>query len=197
MDNLFSGENLWFTAPAVAASAFFLIRLIMLAFGGLGDGDAATDAGMDVSGDPHGAAHHGDPGLAAQFLSVQGVTTFLMGFGWTGYAALAGFGAHPGTASVLGIIGGALLTLLLGTLFRGVRRLEASGTLDLADAVGIECEVYANVPPRGQGAGQVRLVIQQRQRIVNAVSDAGALPTRSRVRVVRVNADRTVTVQTA
>jgi hypothetical protein len=198
MELLFSSEALWFTAPAIAGTAFFLIRLVMLAFGGIGDADAGgADTGFDPAGDPHGAMHHGDSGAAAQFLSVQGLTVFLMGFGWTGYAVLAGLGWNKSAATGIGLIGGVLLVLLVGSVFRGVRKLEASGTLDIRGAVGSVCEVYANVPARGQGSGQVRLVLEQRERIVNAVSAGEALPTRTRVKIVTVNDDRTVTVQPA
>jgi hypothetical protein len=194
MEKLISPEVLWFTAPAMAGTAFFLIRLVMLAFGGIGDADGGVDTGFDAAGDPHGEMHHGDSGAAAQFLSVQGVTAFMMGFGWTGYAFRAGMQWSPGASAAAGLLGGILMVLLVGSLFRGVRKLEASGTLDLAGAKGSIGEVYANVPAHGQGSGQVRLVLQQRQRIVNAISEGGALPTKTRVRIVQVNADRTVTV---
>ncbi len=198
MNTLFSHDHIWFTVPALAGTAFFLIRLVMLAFGGIGDAaDSGVDTGFDPAGDAHGAMHHGDSGLAAQFLSVQGLTAFLMGFGWSGYAAQAGLQWSAGPAAAAGVGGGVLMVALVGTLFRGARKLEASGTLDLSGAVGLVGEVYANVPARGQGSGQVRLVLQQRQRIVNAVSAGEALPTRTRVKILSVNADRTITVQSA
>lgn len=190
MDNFFAGDALWFSVPAVAGTAFFLIRLLMLSFGGIADADVGgmeADAGVEL--------HHGDSGLAAQFLSVQGITGFFMGFGWTGYAAMMGLGWGLGASFSAAIVGGALFVLLIGSLFRGVRKLEASGTLHLADAAGAEGEVYASVPERGRGSGQVRIVLRQRQRIVNAVSAGSALPTRTRVRVASVNPDRTVTVE--
>lgn len=196
MEKLIAPEVLWFTAPAMAGTAFFLIRLIMLAFGGIGDADSSgVDTGFDPAGDPHGSMHHGDSSAAAQFLSVQGLTAFLMGFGWTGYAIRAGLQWSPGASAALGLLGGILMVLLVSSLFRGVRKLEASGTLDIAGAVGLTCEVYANVPAHGQGTGQVRLVLEQRQRIVNAISESGPLPTKTRVRIVQVNSDRTVTVK--
>ena len=196
MEKLLDPEVLWFTAPAMAGTIFFLFRLIMLAFGGIGDADGGgVDTGFDSAGDPHGAMHHGDSGAAAQFLSVQGVTALLMGFGWTGYAFRAGLHWSPGASAALGLLGGILMVLLVGSLFRGVRKLEASGTLDLAGAKDAVGEVYANVPARGEGSGQVRLVLQQRQRIVNAISESGPLPTKTRVRIVQVNSDRTVTVK--
>ena len=54
--------------------------------------------------------------------------------------------------------------------------------------------LYTNVREKGSGRGQVRVVIDGRDRIYNAISDRQALPTSSRVRVVRVNQDHTLTV---
>lgn len=190
MEEFFSGDALWFTVPAVAGTAFFLLRLLLLAFGGIADADVGgmeSDAGVEL--------HHGDSGLAAQFLSIQGITGFFMGFGWSGYAARFGLGWSLGLSFAAAIVGGAAFVLLIGSLFRGVRRLEASGTLNLNEAEGALGEVYVSVPERGRGSGQVRLVLRQRQRIVNAVSAGSALPTRTRVRVASVNPDRTVTVE--
>lgn len=193
METLLAPDAIWFTVPAVVGTLFFLVRLVLLAFGGIAD--VGDDGGTVHADDPHGSGEHGDSGLAAQFLSVQGLTTFLMGFGWTGYAAVAGLGWTRSAAAAVGFAGGVVLVLLLGTLFRGARRLEATGTVDLTKAAGTMGEVYANIPARGDGQGQVRIVVGDRERIVNAVSAADALPTRTRVRVVHVNSDRTVTVQ--
>ena len=62
------------------------------------------------------------------------------------------------------------------------------------DAVGTEGTVYTNVPAKGDGRGQVRVVVNLRARIYNAVSDGDAIVTSSSVRIVRVNEDHTLTV---
>lgn len=198
MDIFLDGPALWFTVPALLGTLFFLLRLVLLAFGGShGDlGAGHVDAGV---GDLHvdhadPAAHHTDPGFAAQFLSVQGATAFFMGFGWCGLCAWIALDWSLPASFAVAFLGGLLMTLLVGTLFRGIRRLEASGTVPLSAAKGVLGEVYVTVPARGRGAGQVRLVMAERQRIVNAISDGGELPTRARVRVLTVNPDNTVTV---
>jgi len=188
--DFFAGDALWFSVPAVAGTAFFLIRLLLLMFGGIADADIGgmeADTGMEV--------HHGDSGLAAQFLSIQGITAFFMGFGWTGYATKFGLAWGLGASFAAAIVGGSFFVFLIGSLFRSARKLEADGTVNLSDAAGVEGEVYASVPARGGGSGQVRIVVRERQRIVNAVSAGSALPTRTRVRVASVNSDRTVTVE--
>lgn len=190
MEGFFSGDALWFSVPAIAGTGFFLLRLLLLAFGGIADADIGgmeADAGVEL--------HHGDSGLAAQFLSIQGITGFFMGFGWTGFAVQRGFEWTLGPAFGAALVGGMAFVFLIGWMFRGVRKLDASGTLNLNEAEGAEGEVYVSVPERGRGSGQVRLVLRQRQRIVNAVSAGSALPTRTRVRVASVNSDRTVTVE--
>ncbi len=60
--------------------------------------------------------------------------------------------------------------------------------------IPLEGAVYTNVPEKGSGRGQVRVVVEGRDRIYNAISDRQAIPTSSRVRVVRVNQDHTLTV---
>ena len=61
-------------------------------------------------------------------------------------------------------------------------------------AVGREGDVYVTVPGQGQGRGQVRITVDGRQRIYNAVSDGAEFSTSSRVRIARVNEDNTLTV---
>jgi hypothetical protein len=46
----------------------------------------------------------------------------------------------------------------------------------------------------GDGRGQVRVVVDERARIYNAVSDGDAIVTSSSVRIVRANDDNTLTV---
>jgi hypothetical protein len=83
---------------------------------------------------------------------------------------------------------------LTAGIMRAVMSLQSSGNIALDAAQGAGGVVYVRVPQAGGGRGQVTLVIDGRQRIVNAVSAADELPTGTRVRVVAVNPDNTVTL---
>jgi hypothetical protein len=76
-----------------------------------------------------------------------------------------------------------------------VHDLQSSGTISIQDAALAQGDVYVTVPGHGQGQGQVRVVIDDRQRIYNAVSETEALPTSTRVRVKCINSDNTLTVE--
>jgi hypothetical protein len=74
--------------------------------------------------------------------------------------------------------------LLVSVLMRGLRRLTVSGTLDLANAVGLSGSVYLRVPGRGQGPGKVTVEVQGRSMQLEALTDGPEIPTGARITVV-------------
>lgn len=197
LGELFTSPALWFTVPALLGTGVFLIKLCLILVGFDGhDGAGGTDAGgLDGHGDAHGHAVDGTG--AFKLVSVQAAIGFVMGFGWFGLVGLKSFDWSAAASVSAGLVGGAAMGVLVSLLMHGVRRLEVSGSLGMDKSVGLEAEVYAGVPAKGQGRGQVRVVIQTRERIVTATSDGPALPTGSRVRVVKANADNSVVVMPA
>ena len=187
MQDLLFGDNaLWFTVPAVAGTVFFVFRLItMLAFG---HGDWHLDDATSLDLD------HADSTSAFKVLSVQAVAAFLMGFGWGGLGAYRGWGL-PALASVpVGFAVGTGMMWILGKLLRWIARLQSSGTMDTSAALHEEGIVYTAVPAQGAGRGVVRVVVDERMRYYQAVSEREALPSQTRVRVIGINADNSVTV---
>ena len=196
-DELFSQEALLFSVPALLGTAAFLVRLGFMAVGGIGEGvDSVGDVDVDLDTDVDLGhdVESGDSTEAFKLLSIQSVAAFLMGFGWGGVGGLIGFEWSFPMSLLLGVGFGALLVWLLGILMKAMYDLQSSGNVNIGDAAGLEGQVYANVPARGDGRGQVRVVIDERARIYNAVSDGDAITTGSRVRVVQVNDDRTLKV---
>lgn len=212
MYETFFGDNAaWFTVPALIGTVFFVFRTLMLLIGA-----GTHDIGMDLhAGDVHvggghfGAGHdpsaggssapqadtHSDSSHSFQVLSVQGVAAFIMGFGWAGLAIYKGSDWHWGAVIVAACLGGGAMVWLLGLLLKGMADLQSSGNIPISAAMGVEGDVYVTVPERG--SGQVRLTVRQHQRIYNAVTGGEPLPTGTRVRVVNVNPDNTLTVARA
>lgn len=192
-DFLFTNGAGWFAVPALIGSAVFLISVTLMLVGGhIGAGHAGGFDNVDFhAGDPG----HSDSSEAFKILSVQGVAAFLMGFGWGGLGALKGTGWPWPASAIIALACGVAMVWLLAALFNSIRALQSSGTIAIDAAAGREGEVYATVPAAGKGRGQVRVTIDDRQRIYNAVGEDGDLPTGTRVRVTRVNQDNTLTVR--
>lgn len=198
-DQLFQGDALWFSVPALLGTVVFVLRLGLMMLGGdHGDGGHGGDFGHGDTGDfsleGHDLDGH-DSDSAFAILSVQTVSVFMMGFGWTGLGCLLGAGWPMSAGIGLGFLVGVLMIWILTRTLGAVRTLESSGNVQIRSALGLEGDVYARVPAAGEGRGQVRLIIDQRQRMFNAISRAGEVTSQTRVRVVSVNDDNTLTVE--
>lgn len=193
MDLFFGGFAAWFTVPAFIGSFFFLVRMALMFVGGHGD----VDTDFDVHGDFHVDSHvgdHTDSSSAFKILSIQAIAAFLMGFGWGGLGGLRGAGWDVTSSTVFGLVTGAGMVWLLGRLLGVVYRFQSSGTVRIDAALGVEGSVYIGIPPRREGRGSVRLVIDNRERFYNAVTDHESIESHARVRVTEINDDNTVTV---
>jgi hypothetical protein len=198
MGEYFTSPAVWFTVPAVFGTLAFIVRLALLGAGGdHGDhGGHGGHADVGTHGDVMGAtdAMHDSSTNLTGFFSVQSFLAMFMGFGWGGLGGLKGVGWPWWGAVLLGLVAGLAMVLLLGAVMRSVGKLEGSGNIPMKTTLGATGDVYVAVPEKGKGAGEVRLVIGDRQRMVNAVSEGAALPSRTRVKVSAVNPDNTVTV---
>lgn len=190
INSLFSGNAVWFSVPALLGTGFFIIKIVLLSLGASGfDTDHAVDVHDAGAGD-----HHSDSAAAFKLLSLQAVLAFAMGFGWGGLAALRGM-EWTLPASFLTAIGtGVGMMWLLGMILRSMFELQASGNVSIRTALGSQGTIYVAVPRDGQGWGQVRLVVDGKDRIFNAVTQGDELPSQTRVSVVGINDDNTLTV---
>ncbi|MFG0330687.1 MAG: hypothetical protein ACF8PN_12420 [Phycisphaerales bacterium] len=199
----FEPPALWFTLPALFGTGLFVMKMaLMLAAGDLFgaedingvvdlDFDTDLDGAMDgVDGDTADAST-----AAFNMLSLQSIAAFVMGFGWIGLGALRGQDFSVALSVVLGVLGGVAMVYLLGRLLQQVYRLQANGVVSIESAVGLTGAVDVTVPERGAGRGMVRVVIDNRQRHYDAISDGPAIARHASVRIVGVNDDRSVRVQ--
>jgi len=195
MDILFGHGAAWFGIPAVVGTFFFLLRLALMLMGGDSDVDTDVDVDVDVDVDADVDAHDSvDSAGDFEVLSFQTIATFLMGFGWSGLGGFRGAGWSAGFSVLFGIAAGSGMVWLLAKLLKLVYGFQSSGTVSIRDALGTEGQVYLQIPGQRAGRGQVRLVIGDRQRYFNAVTDEETINTKSRVRITAVNDDNTITV---
>ena len=191
MDAFFSGHAAWFSTLALLGTLIFLLRLAMLLLGshGLHLGDHSVG-----HADSH--SHHADSGEAFRLLTLEGIMAFFMGIGWGGLAAFkSDFGL--GWSLFVGLGCGLAMLWLQALLLQSMYRLQASGNISIQDALGVHGVVYVSIPGAKRGKGQVTLIVNQKQRQFNAITPGDDLPSQTRIRVIGVNDDNTVTVQQA
>lgn len=164
-----------FTGCAIVGGSLFLIRLAMQLMGFSAEAEAdATDA-MDST----------DADASFRVLSLLGITAFLMMFGLGGRAMLESRPDSAPLALLVGLVAGGISLWLMGWLFKGMKKLQSSGTTVLSKAIGQEGTVYLSIP--AMDIGKVQIAIQGRLSVMDARAANGqALATGARVKVVRV-----------
>jgi hypothetical protein len=177
-----TGATLFFWTVAIGASVFQLLLFSAALVGG---------HDFDHPSDPDDAGMQGAEG-AVKFLSLRAMIAFAVGFGWAGVLFIdEGFAL----ATVIGIavLTGMLFMALIYGVMRFMVSLKADGTLNYANAAGLEGKVYVTIPAARAGEGQVELLLQGRLVTITAVTaHAAALPPHTAVRVDAVEGNTLV-----
>jgi hypothetical protein len=203
---------------AVVGGTLIVCQFVLTLFGLGGDHD--VDGGGDVHGDVgggdlhgdvgghdaghagaghHDAAHghgtHGHPATNWIFgmLTFRTVVAGLAFFGLTGWAMLEN-GAVPGFAMLAAVIAGCLAIVIVGWVMRSLNKMNLDGTVRIQKAVGATATVYLSIPGGNEGTGKIHVNVQNQLKEYRAVTSQGALPTGTKVVVVRVIGSDTVEV---
>lgn len=121
-----------------------------------------------------------------KFLSIQGLSSFAMIFGWTAVALNLEFGVNPFLSVLIASIAGSATVLLLRKIYKFIKSLHRSGTLDLANALLEEGIVYMRIAPGG--VGKIQIPVQNRLCTLEAQSQEDTtIETGERVKVVEVD----------
>ncbi len=138
------------------ATIIFVIKLAIYAVAGGGSevfGDFNTETDTDCS---------------FNFLSIQSILSFMMGFGWMGFAGIRQFGFSQlmnfGVAFAVGLI----FMIVNASLMFAVKKLEKNVKKDKATALNQIGKAYTNFEPHG--LGQIEVVINGQLSVVNATN---------------------------
>ena len=157
-----------------------------------GDHDVGHDIGHDLG---HDGDHDMDSGADFRFFSIRGLVAFFTLFGWVG--ALLGAGPmNKVLAAVIAIASGLAAMFLIALIFYGVSRLQSSGNIHYANALGRAAEVYLTIPASRKGTGKVQVVIQERLIEVNAMTDQKKpIPTGTNVKITGILGEHVLLVE--
>jgi membrane protein implicated in regulation of membrane protease activity len=198
-----------YLACAIAGAIIFIVRMVLMFAGGFGgDTDLDLDAGadgadlggmeLDLDGadfdgagieeldraEANGASGLEDTDLSFRFLSVQGISSFIMMFGIVGLA-IAKAPIHPVFSLFAGIGAGLFTVWVISLIFAAATGLQSDGTMHMKSAVGEIGKVYLRIP--AEDAGKVQVVVQGALRVLDAFSaDGTPIPTGANVKVVDV-----------
>ena len=154
----------------------------------------ALEADVDVEAGAGEALE--DSSASFRMVSVQSVTAFFMMFGLVGLTLRKEADWDEALAIIGAMVAGVASFWFIAKVIALMRRLQSSGNIRLANAIGQEGSTYLTIP--AGGVGKVQVVVQGRLRHVSAVArDGQAIPTGEQVTVVGMAADNTLVVERA
>ncbi len=176
---------------AASSTSMFMVRLMLSMFGGFGGGD-----GGDVGGDG-GDASGADSADAFGLFSVLSILAFFMGTGWMGLACRIEFDLGSLPSALISAAFGFTLMSASSYAMYFLRRMGSQTVQDMGTAVGTIGKAYMTVPAKGEGLGQVEVVVSGKRQIFDAASAGARIESFQSVRVVSVRDDRSLVVEPA
>lgn len=160
-----------FWGISIVSSIIFAFQLLMTLLGL--DSGADTDISeVDLDGE-------------FSLFSLRSIVAFLLFFGWTGVMVLRGGGSLT-RAITLGGIAGVIAMIIIAYLLFQMYKMEESGTVSLASAIGKEGEVYIPIPSKLNGKGKVQVEVENKLMELTAVTNHDKLSTGKKVKVLDV-----------
>ncbi len=167
------------------ASLVFVIQTIMTFVGMDVDGGMDVDLDVDSSGDGDGPF---------QLFTFRNFINFLLGFGWS-IISFQGAIENQFLLILLAAVIGVLLVMVVMAIFRFMSKMEQSGTIQMANAVGCKGNVYLKIPAEKRGEGKVQISVQGAIREFDAITLGEELETGAPIKVVEVVNDSTLLVE--
>ncbi len=183
--------NQWFYVAAAVCSVFFLWQLIA-AIAGLSGGHD-----VDSSAEPsweHQTTHDAADSVATfRLLSVRSVIAFFTLFSWGG-ALYLNQHIPAGRAVLYALVWGLAAMVLVSLTFHLLRRMAATGDMQIATCVGQTGTVYLDIPVGGDG--EVRLLCSGIMTHFKArLTNSAAAKAGTKVRIVRVTGANSLEVE--
>lgn len=122
--------------------------------------------GSEVIGD-FNTEFDSDPSFS--FVSLQSILAFLMGFGWSGYAAIKQFELSLFVSLVVALIVGTIFMLVTAWLMFCIMKLEKNVKKDKTTALDKTGKAYTNFAPNGNG--QIEIEVSGQITIAQAINN--------------------------
>ena len=138
---------------AIAASAILVFQLVMSLLGLSDDGGADFDGDMSDGIDGFGDGFN--------LFTFRGVVAFFTVASWSGYLLLL-TETKEWLAITLSLVLGLVALVLVAVLLQQMLKLQASGNIDIDQAIGKTATVYLTVPQSPEKSGKVNVLLQDR-----------------------------------
>lgn len=174
-----------FWLVAIPTSIIFIIQTIMTFIGA----DSSDGIEADFDGDLSGAD------APFQLFSLRNLINFLLGFSWTGISFYTTI-SNKSFLIILSLVVGILFVYLFFIIIRQVQKLAEDNSFKIASTLNKTAEVYLTIPENKKGKGKIMISINGAYHELEAMTENDKIPSGSVVRVVKIENNNILIVET-
>ncbi len=173
INTLYQEHTIYFLMATISTS-IYVIKLLLLLVGGdhLNDNvDSLTE------------------GIASfKLWTLQAFLAFFMGIGWMGLATTVGWQLPVTISFAISFVFGAAMLLLDTFLTSKLRHLNSHHQENRQEWVGMIGTAYTNIPSKNNGFGQVTVVLNGKQKTMQASTQEKSIDAFQPIKIIRVDA---------
>ncbi len=176
-------KTFWFVA--IPTSIIFIIQTILTFVGA----DASDGIGTDFNGDFDGTD------APFQLFSFRNLINFLLGLSWTGISFYTTI-PNKSLLIVISLIVGILFVYMFFLIISQVQKLAEDNSFKISNTLNKSAEVYLTIPERKSGKGKIMISINGSFHELDAMTENDMIKTGSVVKVVKIENDNILIVET-
>ncbi len=176
-------KTFWFVA--IPTSLIFIIQTVMTFLGT----DSSDGLQPDFDGDLNGAD------APFQLFSLRNLINFLLGFSWTGISFYTTISNKP-FLIVLSLVVGVLFVYLFFVIIRQVQKLAEDNSFKITNTLNKTAEVYLTIPENKKGKGKIMISVNGAFHELEAMTENDKIQSGAVVKVVRIENDNILIVET-
>lgn len=176
-------KTFWFVA--IPTSLIFIIQTIMTFMGV----DASDGIEADFDGDL------GDADVPFQLFSLRNLINFLLGFSWTGISFYSTISSKPLLIGLAFVVGVAFVFLFF-IIIRQVQKLAEDNSFKISNTLNKTAEVYLTIPENKKGKGKITISVNGAYHELEAMTEHDRIPSGSVVKVVKIENNNILIVET-
>lgn len=176
-------KTFWFVA--IPTSLIFIIQTVMTFMGT----DSSDGLQPDFDGDLNGAD------APFQLFSLRNLINFLLGFSWTGISFYTTISNKP-LLIVLSLVVGVLFVYLFFIIIRQVQKLAEDNSFKITSTLNKTAEVYLTIPENKKGKGKIMISVNGAFHELEAMTENDKIQSGAVVKVVRIENDNILIVET-
>lgn len=181
MDSLL--KTFWFVA--IPSSLIFIIQTIMTFIGA----DASDGVEVDFDGDFDGVD------APFQLFSFRNLINFLLSFSWTGISFYNTI-SNPSLLVLFSLVVGVLFVYLFFIIIKQVQKLAEDNSFKILNTLNKTAEVYLTIPENKTGRGKVMISVNGSFHELDAMTEGGRIQSGSVVKVVKIENENILIVET-